>query len=475
MREPVHEAPPKIKRTPIVDIPTNGNHPPSPEAALLAGVRLLARHQGVVEARMVKVPRKGTVSGYFDHNHYEQLVNALVPYDHQVNIYVTLNPINPDLQARAVNRLKERAEDTTSDAEILRRAWFPIDLDPHRAKGISSTQMELATALTRADAIVAFLTTMLGFPKPVEIMSGNGAHLLFPVDLPNDEVTTTLFKQALAALKAKFSDGQVDVDTTVVNAARIWKLPGSWAVKGDPTDERPHRRATITAQPTQLVDVSRDLLAELAALAPSGSSAGPSTGRSGGGGYAPLDVVGAVTAKGWYRENLGGGKHGILCPWQAEHSGDSGVSEAAIFEPAPPERPWWGFKCLHAHCGNRTIRDLLQVLDLHATADPGTRTWLRADEGDLKVATEEAWAVLAEKNEPPVILTVGDEVVHLAHVQEDESDPVRLQPLSASWLPRLSNRKAVVSTARWVGVRAKGRPRSFSRTHSSMKRTGSRA
>ncbi len=45
-------------------------------------------------------------------------------------IYVTLNAVNPALLARRANRVKmrlTRSDSTTSDADILRRRWLPLE------------------------------------------------------------------------------------------------------------------------------------------------------------------------------------------------------------------------------------------------------------------------------------------------------------------------------------------------------------
>ena len=54
--------------------------------------------------------------------------------------------------------------------------------------------------------------------------SGNGAHLLYRLDLPNDADAKRLVDGCMKSLAQRFTDSQVPVDTTVGNAARIWKL-----------------------------------------------------------------------------------------------------------------------------------------------------------------------------------------------------------------------------------------------------------
>lgn len=45
-------------------------------------------------------------SGYFDYDHIDVVPNALANLKSYAGVYVTLNPVNPDLLARAANRLK---------------------------------------------------------------------------------------------------------------------------------------------------------------------------------------------------------------------------------------------------------------------------------------------------------------------------------------------------------------------------------
>src|SRR5262249_57025876 len=108
----------------------------------------------------------------------------------------------------------------------------------------------------------------LGWPAPVEADSGNGAHLLYRIDLANNDGAAGLVQGCLAALDWQFSDAAVNVDTTVYNASRICKLYGTLAVKGDATAERPHRRSAILSAPDRPAVVPVDLLGALAARRP---------------------------------------------------------------------------------------------------------------------------------------------------------------------------------------------------------------
>jgi len=182
-------------------------------------------------------------------------------------IYITLNEVNPALLARCVNRVKKAGnkEPQTGDSDIIRRRWFPIDIDAKRPAGISSNDEEHKATLRRAEQIAGFLSE-LGWPKPVMGDSGNGAHLLYRIDLKSDEESTKLIKTCLAGLDQIFSDTRSDVDTSVYNASRIWKLYGTTARKGDNTKERPYRKSCILSVPDEIQTVPVSELIHLSTL-----------------------------------------------------------------------------------------------------------------------------------------------------------------------------------------------------------------
>ncbi|MDR9815182.1 MAG: hypothetical protein RJR34_00045 [Candidatus Methanoculleus thermohydrogenotrophicum] len=273
----------KIERTPkgaapqppARSAPAPGRSDPYVET--FNALQLLVPAGGVFEVRAVG---DRTASGYFDADHLEQAAKAIEALDAAgtySGIYVTLNPVNPALLSRRSNRIETRLglkEATTADADIIRRRWFPVDIDVKRPSGISSTDEEHAAALEVAGNVAGFLSEFFGFPAPVRGDSGNGAHLLYRIDLPNDEGSRTLIERCLKALGAAFdrdpSENQPgwEIDKTTFNAARIWKLYGTVARKGDNTPERPHRRARIIEAPEVIEVVPRETLERLAALAP---------------------------------------------------------------------------------------------------------------------------------------------------------------------------------------------------------------
>ena len=247
----------------------------NPIAAITAALKVLNPENRVTELRILNTPRK-TISGYYDN--MDLLAIQAAAWSGAAPVYITLNPVKPELLVRAQNCTVDHASTTTGDQDIVKRIWLPIDLDPKRRSGISSTNEEHEAAHERALQVVEF-TESLGWPDPIWADSGNGAHLLYRIDLPNDDASRQLIERTLQALDIKFSDEKVTVDTGVYNAARIWKLYGTIACKGDNTQERPHRLAQIIEVPRLLQVVTVEQLQVLANMVPVEPPIG---GRSGG-------------------------------------------------------------------------------------------------------------------------------------------------------------------------------------------------
>ena len=77
-------------------------------------------------------------------------------------------------------------------------------------------------------------------------------------------------------------------------------------------------------------------------------------------------VLIALRDRSLYNAPLGEGKHDIICPWVTEHTGAVNGG-TAYFEP-DDNWPIGGFKCLHGHCAERHVRDLLRFVDIEVNA-----------------------------------------------------------------------------------------------------------
>jgi hypothetical protein len=231
-------------------------------AIIIKGTLDLIQEPGsVFEVRIPKT-KMGTISGYFNDTAVAAALIARENGRHQ-SIYVTVNPINPSLLARCQNKLEHGTFMTSSDADVARRRWFLMDFDPIRPAGISATDSELLEARDKSDAVVDWLTS-IGWPEPIRADSGNGVHVMYRVDEPNDDATRIDFECALKMLSSIFSDDRVKVDVTVFNASRVWKIYGTISAKGSNTADRPHRVATITKVPKELVLLTREQIENVA-------------------------------------------------------------------------------------------------------------------------------------------------------------------------------------------------------------------
>jgi hypothetical protein len=149
------------------------------------------------------------------------------------------------------NRLY-RATARYQKGDYKRRQLLLVDCDPKRPADTSATDEQKQKAHTQALAVREFLRN-LGFPEPVFADSGNGYHLLYSIDEPNDEATETLIRNLLAGLSAKFSDEGSNLDAGNFECNRVCKLYSTWARKGP--DSALWRRSGILEIPTCDVEI----------------------------------------------------------------------------------------------------------------------------------------------------------------------------------------------------------------------------
>lgn len=231
---------------------------------------LLIDHGQIFEIRILEPKRTGrgyaprVIFGYFDAP--AKVIPAFkgLQLDGAKGIYVTLNPINPALLARCQNKFsKAKDGQTTADKDIVRRYWLLVDADPKRPAGISASDEEKNYAHEKARAVYGHLQK-LGWSEPIAADSGNGFHLLYRIDMPPE---SEVVKHCLSSLDKQFSDEKVSIDTTVCNPARIVKLYGTLAAKGDdcPDIGRPHRMSKVLRVPDEIKTVPAEILDALAA------------------------------------------------------------------------------------------------------------------------------------------------------------------------------------------------------------------
>ncbi|KAF5058343.1 hypothetical protein DSECCO2_347500 [anaerobic digester metagenome] len=224
----------------------------------------LKRANELTEVRILNTSQ-GVISGYFDN--FDQLEKQVKQYDDQYNIYVTINPVNDALKTRSYNVLNTYTKQATTDSDIDWIVSLLIDFDPIRPAGLSATNAEKAEAEELMKKVKAYLLEE-GFPQPFEADSGNGYHLILPVDLENTPENVQMLKKFLEALHFRFSTKTAEVDRTTYNPARITKLYGTMACKGYNTEERPHRRSELLHAPEKIQPATIDQIMSVVSLLP---------------------------------------------------------------------------------------------------------------------------------------------------------------------------------------------------------------
>lgn len=228
-------------------------------------IKVLQKQNGVFEVRAIGTAKKDIMSGYF--RDAETLLAAFDTIDmRNRNAYVTIGEVKEECFARSQSEIFLKSPQTTSDNEIMRYRWLFVDLDPVRTAGVSSSSSELAEAERLSGDVRSYLSG-LGFADPVIALSGNGYHLLYRIDINNDEIGRPLIERCLKTLAEIFNTEKVKIDTTNSNPSRICKLHGTVAQKGRNTKDRPHRMSKILSVPDPIqitpVEILRRLVAEL--------------------------------------------------------------------------------------------------------------------------------------------------------------------------------------------------------------------
>lgn len=321
---------------------------------ILQGIIAMFVETDVVEVRAPKAGKykKDTISGYFRVGDGKKLAEALQKLSGDCDgVYVTLNPCKADLLARAANRLNHRSNLTTADHDIAHRVHLLLDVDPARPAGISATDAEIAKA---REVSVALYKTLkkLGWAEPTTAKSGNGFHLIYNIDLPNDKESTELVKAVLKVLALKFDTEFAKVDTSVFNASRIVKAYGTLAAKGDSTPERPHRIAEVMSSGEGIVTIEQlKALAESQTAASTPETAPAFTGTGLGHVTITPEKIEAFLDHHGIEHGMFEGNKWILtggCPFNPDHK-STGDKIAAVFlmDTGIP-----GYHCFHASCAN---------------------------------------------------------------------------------------------------------------------------
>lgn len=310
-----------------------------------------------------------TISGYYTPDAYDTLVQDIQPYDSDsetTGIYTTLHSVNPELHARAYNRLKPNAKQTTSDQHISYFSVFPIDIDSANPAGVSATDAEKETSKQNAKTIGELLTSA-GIPY-LCADSGNGWHILVYLEpLQATDENKSRFESLVSLVGNHFG-----TDTTVYNPSRIWKCYGTMVRKGDSTEERPHRRAKIRAvdkvERISFDDLEKRLQEIL--LTPESEQEQQGKNESSKGNTSSQTLRDCLTENGIniLREKSvpDGLVFYVTCPFNSDHTG----TDAFCIQRNDGK---WGFKCHHNSCNGKGWQDFKHahgIATKHYVTDP---------------------------------------------------------------------------------------------------------
>lgn len=305
--------------------------------------------RGVHEVRLFRPT--GVAVGYFDS--WDAAMRTIESEPSYKAAYFTLNPIKLPATIPVNPQTLTPARNSAGDSDMLSRAWLLVDLDPPRPAGTNSSDTEKQAAREQAERVREYLKSR-DWPEPVLCDSGNGWHLLYRIELPNDDASAELVRAVLARLHQLFPM----VDAGNFNASRLCKFYGSWARKGEHTEERPWRRSTIVEEGSEIVVTEEKLraLAPAPVIAAALPKKADDVKLSSLLGF--LDYYG-VALRSDPRDVHGGFQIEIECPWSSQHSSETPRDTVVSFIAGIGN----GFKCFHSHCANRRWRDFRTELE----------------------------------------------------------------------------------------------------------------
>jgi hypothetical protein len=173
-------------------------------------------------------------------------------------IYYGLNAAKPEAKfgPELPNTIQRRPSKggAAKDSSIAHRSLYAIDIDSVREKGTMATDDQHLETVALAHRVINLMRSYVpDFPQPLWIHSGNGTHLLWRGD--HCAADSPAWRYCLKRLAAEVASPGAAVDTTVYNASRILRLPGSINRKGPDTPDASHRMVKVTRYPAKWVAV----------------------------------------------------------------------------------------------------------------------------------------------------------------------------------------------------------------------------
>jgi len=281
-----------------------------------------------------------TVSGVFDDYRYlsESLKQLM---ESNADIYNTLNPVDLEVTNGISTAIR-----TSRDSDISRITRIPFDFDPIRETGIAATGRQIDDSEVVAERLIRRLN-QYAWPDPLMGISGNGCHLIYDTDLPNDKETKKTLTNLYKALEIRFTTDKVKFDVVVRNPARIFRTYGTVNQKGG--------RKTFCVAPEnsyvpgdKIVDLASSLTPEKKKRTWVKTEGSDNNARY----IKGWDIVGVFNQSGMVIKERGDVVD-VVCPWEAAHSSTS-ETDAGVWA-----GEWPQFHCFHDSCSDKDIKDVL--------------------------------------------------------------------------------------------------------------------
>lgn len=333
--------------------------------------KTLRLSSGKVELRILRNESGIADIGIFDNK--ETLIQTLKDYDanEPVQVYITRQHLSDSVVQtynEHYNKLEYKAPRAVKDGDSDYYMYFIVDLDPERPSKTSATDEEKRSALELANTVMQYLERK-GWPFPIIADSGNGFHLLYRIQLANNDDNKRLLKDCLKALNDLFGNDECHVDRINYNQSRILKLYGTEATKGENTTERPWRMSKILAPNEEhyyeIKKVPKKLLQELAETVRAKPKPQKTYIASGDNDSLNLKEFFAkhgieyedksYTSKGEYVE-----KYWVMCPFSDDHTSETRLKDAVIYKNPSGVIT---FSCSHSHCADKTWHDFREYYE----------------------------------------------------------------------------------------------------------------
>jgi len=225
--------------------------------AIYRGLRLFVSPDSIVELRCLQVNGSENYAGWFQgtDDGLRAMAAQAVKYNNICrSVHFTPNPLSKTPNDAPLGEFKRRSTGQTADDSIIAsRKWLLIDSDPFRISpegeildsSMPVTDSEHDAAYRVIESVRAVLEVSFGFSGAIVASSGNGWHLCYPIDLPNDELSKQMHKDFLKGLHKRYSTPEAEIDIKNYNASRIWKVYHTKARKGVEDGFRKHRLSGI--------------------------------------------------------------------------------------------------------------------------------------------------------------------------------------------------------------------------------------